>query len=147
MCETIDNKTTSRKFDSQMSHLADSQNFKTNEDPQANPGEGSMTKDKTNMLDCLNSSKSKTNMAHYLNSSDNNEADKRVSEAITNRICNEFNNLFSSTGCFEGTFCLQVKEGNCHIEHNQEWWFMLFKTTERRAGMTTLAANHCPIRC
>ena len=35
-----------------------------------------------------------------------------MSEAITNRICYEFNNLVSSIGCFEGTFSLQVKEGN-----------------------------------
>ena len=38
------------------------------------------------------------------NSSDNKEADKRVSEAIRNRICNEFNNLFSTIDCFRGCF-------------------------------------------
>ena len=42
-------------------------------------------------------------------SSANKEADKRVSEVIVNRICNECNNLYSSIHCFEGTFSLQVK--------------------------------------
>ena len=53
------------------------------------------------MPDYLNSSNVKTNMPNYYNSSDNKEADKRVGEAITNRICNEFSNLFSGIGCVE----------------------------------------------
>ena len=33
-------------------------------------------------------------MPAYFNSSDNKEADKRVSEAVTNKLQNEFNDLF-----------------------------------------------------
>ena len=51
-------------------------------------------------------------MPHYFNLSDNNEAEKRESEAITNRIYKELNDLFSGISCFEGTFSLQVKEGS-----------------------------------
>ena len=49
-------------------------------------------------------------MPDSFHSSDTKEADKRVGETNTNRIKNEFNDLFSSIGCFEGTFSLQVKE-------------------------------------
>ena len=31
---------------------------------------------------------------------------------MTNRMCNEFHDLFSGIGCFEGTFSLLVKEGS-----------------------------------
>ena len=53
MCETIDNKTTSRKFDVQTWHLVDSQNCRTNWDPQTKPDEDSMCEDKTNIPDYL----------------------------------------------------------------------------------------------
>ena len=87
MCETIGNKTTSKKFDSQTKYVA-------------KPDECSSSKDKTNMPDYLISSKIKTNMPDYFNSSDEKEGDKRVNEAITNRIYNEFNDLFSGIDCF-----------------------------------------------
>ena len=94
ICETIDNKTTSRKLD-----------------PQAKLDEDSIRMDKTNIPDYLNSITSKTNnMLDYLNCSNNKEADKSVSEAITKRIHTKFNDLFSVVSCFEGTFSLQVKE-------------------------------------
>ena len=34
-------------------YVASSQNFKTNKDPQAKPDEGNLNKDKTNMMDYL----------------------------------------------------------------------------------------------
>ena len=49
-------------------------------------------------------------MPDYFHFSDNKEADKRASEAITNRTHDEFNDLFSGIGCFESTVSLQVKE-------------------------------------
>ena len=49
ICETIDNKTTGRKFESQTRHILDSQNCKTNSDPQAKPDTGSINKSKTHM--------------------------------------------------------------------------------------------------
>ena len=51
-------------------------------------------------------------MSDYFHSSNNKEADKRVSETITNRMHNEFNDLFSDIGCSEGTFSLQVKDSS-----------------------------------
>ena len=51
-------------------------------------------------------------MPDYFNSSDNKEVHERVSEAITNRMHKEFNDLFHGIGCFKGTFALQVKEGS-----------------------------------
>ena len=54
-----------------------------------------------------------------------------VSEAITTRIHNEFNVLFSGIVCFKGTFSLQVQCGMdaaTHIKHHQEEWLMLYKS-------------------
>ena len=55
MCETIDNKTTSRKFDFKSRHVTDSQNCKTNRNPQARLYTYSMSKYKTKMPDYPNS--------------------------------------------------------------------------------------------
>ena len=120
MCKTIDNKTTSRKFYLQNRHVADSHNCKPNTDPQAKLDEGTVSKDKTSMSGYPYCSKGKTDMSDYFNSSDNKEADKRVSVAITNRICNEYNDLFFGMGCFEGTFSLQVKWVAIHTKHYQK---------------------------
>ena len=51
-------------------------------------------------------------MPDYFNSSNNKEADKGVSEADTNRILDEFNDLFSGICCFDGIFSVQVEEGS-----------------------------------
>ena len=51
-------------------------------------------------------------MPDYFNCNDNTEADKRASEAIINRVHNEFNDFISGIGCFKNTFFLQVKEGS-----------------------------------
>ena len=59
ICDTIENKTTGMKFDSQTKHVADSPNCKTNKDPQAKPDESSRSKDKIKLSDYLNSSKRK----------------------------------------------------------------------------------------
>ena len=69
------------------------------------------------MSDYLNSSKSKTNMPDYFDSSNKEEADKGETGAITNRIHNKFNDLFSGIGCFEGTFSLQEKRATTYIKH------------------------------
>ena len=111
-CEAIDNKTNDRKFDAQTRHAADSQNCSTNRDPLTKPDAYNMRGDKTNTPNYLNSSTKQNQMSDYFHSSDNKEADKIVSETITHRIPNEFNNSFSGIGCFEGTFALQVKEGS-----------------------------------
>ena len=101
--ETMDNKTTGRKFGAHTQQVADCWNCRTNRDPQAKLNEDSKSADKINIPTYINSSTSISNMPGYLNSSNNKEADKRVSEAITNRNHNEFNDLFSGIGCFEDT--------------------------------------------
>ena len=75
-----------------------------------------MSKENTNMRNYLNSSTSKTDVPDYFYSNDNKETNKRASEAITNRIYNEFKNFFSDTSCFEGTFSMQIKEGSCQYK-------------------------------
>ena len=65
MFETISSVTTSKKFDSQTKHAADSQNFKTNEDLQSKLDESRLSKDKANMPDYHNSNRIKTNMPNY----------------------------------------------------------------------------------
>ena len=51
-------------------------------------------------------------MPDCFNLSDNKNADKRVSEATTNKIHNGFNNLFTGIGSFEGKFSLEVENGS-----------------------------------
>ena len=62
MCETMDDKTTSRKLDLQTRHAADSQNCQTNRDLQAKLDKGSTSKSKTSISNYLNSITSKTDM-------------------------------------------------------------------------------------
>ena len=112
MCETTDNKPNEGRFDVHTRHATDSQNCRTNKDLQKRPDVNNTSADKTNIPDYLNYSTNKTHIPDNFHSNDNKEAYKRVSETITNRIHNEFNNLFSYTEAFEGTFSLQVKEGN-----------------------------------
>ena len=51
-------------------------------------------------------------MSSHFYVSDNKEDDKRLSEGITNRTLNEFNDIFFGIGWFKGTFSLQVEEDN-----------------------------------
>ena len=53
MCETIDGKTMDGKFETKTRYAADSQNWKINRDPQAQPDADSVSKVKTNMPDIL----------------------------------------------------------------------------------------------
>ena len=46
---------------------------------------------------------------NYFYSSRNIEADKRESDAMTQKIHSLYNDVFNGTGCFEGTFSLQLK--------------------------------------
>ena len=148
MCETIDNNTTSRNLDSQTRHVADSQNCKPNKNSQAKPDEGSMSKVKTNISSYLNSSQNKTNIPHYFNSINNKEADKRRNEAITNRMHNEFNILFSGICCFESTFFLAGKREQPLISSNTKKSSLYFtKATEGNIRMARETGNNCPIRC
>ena len=110
VCKTINNKTTDRNLACKLARYQTVETAKQTRIWQTKPDEGSASKDKTNMSDCLNFSTSKTIMLDYFNSSDNKETDKRANEVITTRIHNEFNELFSSIGCFEGMFSLQVAE-------------------------------------
>ena len=112
MCEQIDSKMTDRKFDTHTRCAADSHNYKSNRCLQEKLDADNVNGDKTIIPNYLNSSTNRTHMPDYLYSSDNKEANKRLSETITNRIHNEFNDQFSSIGCFEGTFSLQIQEGS-----------------------------------
>ena len=104
MCETKDNKTTARKFDSHTRHVADRQNCETNKEPWEKLDEHSVSECKSNMSYYLNSSTSKPRLLDYLNSNYNKETDKRVSKAITPRIRNEFNSLIHGVGCLKTHF-------------------------------------------
>ena len=81
-------------------------------------------------------------MPDYLNSGDNKEADKRVNGAITNRIHNEFNDIFCGISCLDGTYSFQVKEGSHLYQAPPQR-----DITKRRAEMATEAGNNCPITC
>ena len=48
-------------------------------------------------------------LINYFYSSKNTEADKRESDAMTQKIHNTYDNVFNGIGCFEGTFSLQLK--------------------------------------
>ena len=102
-----------------------------------------MSADKTNTPDYLDSKTSKNNMLDYFNSSGNKEADKRVSEAITNRVHSESNDLFSGIGFFEETF-LCVKEGS-HLYQAppRRITYVLQKPMKEELK----AANYCYVRC
>ena len=52
--------------------------------------------------------------------------DKRASEALTNKIHYEFSDVFSGTGCFEGMFTLQGKDGS-----------LLYQAPSRRVAYTS----------
>ena len=48
-------------------------------------------------------------LINYFSSSQNTEADKRESGAMTQKIHNTYGDVFNGIGCFEGTFLLQLK--------------------------------------
>ena len=96
MCETVGNKANNRKFYVHTRHAADSQNCSTNMGLQTKSDVDNARGDKTHILDYAGTNK--TQMSEYFHSSDNTMADKRVSRAITNRMHNEFNDLFSGKG-------------------------------------------------
>ena len=50
-----------------------------------------------------------TNLLYYFFSSSNVDADKRKSSEMTQKIHDTFGDVFNGTGCFEGTFSLQLK--------------------------------------
>ena len=52
------------------------------------------------------------NIVEYLMSSANTKADKEASKVIMQKIHNEFSDVFTGIGCFEGTFKFRVKEGS-----------------------------------
>ena len=99
-----------------------------NKDLQTNSDVDNASGDKTNIPDNLNSSKT-THVPDFFHSSNNKKDDKRVSETITSRIHDEFNDLFSGIGCFEGMFLLQVKEGS-HLYQAPPRW-VAYVTTAR----------------
>ena len=50
-------------------------------------------------------------MSNNFRSSTDREADKRTSQLMTQRIHNEFSDIFKGTGSFDGMFSFHVKEG------------------------------------
>ena len=48
-------------------------------------------------------------LINYFYSSKNTDADKRESDAMTQKIHNTYGNVFNGIRCFEGTFSLQLK--------------------------------------
>ena len=96
-CEVIGDQHKSRKFNSQTIEASNGPSCKINKAPQINP-------DKANAND------TNASMPHYFSSGINRAVDKRVSQALTNKIHHVFSDFFSVIGCFEGTFTLQVKD-------------------------------------
>ena len=86
-------------------------------------------------------------MSDYFHSSNNKEADKRVSETITNRIHNEFNRLFSGIGGFKCAFSLQVKKGKHPYQATPRNVAYALQKSLKEAGMATEAGYHCYITC
>ena len=76
ICEAIDKKTANRKFAAQTRYAADSQNCKTNGDLQEKLDADSISEDKTNIPNYLNSSTNKTPMPDYFNSNNNKKLTK-----------------------------------------------------------------------
>ena len=99
--------------------------WKTNKEQEACTGrEGCTNKNTTWNKGCKNNntsvdSKQDTNghshpcnkhiSINYFHSSNNIDADKRSSIAMTQSIHSRFGNVFNGIGCFEGTFSLQLK--------------------------------------
>ena len=48
----------------------------------------------------------KVNMPDHSGLNTNRVADKRASTVLTNKVGNEFSDVFPGIGCFEGTFTL-----------------------------------------
>ena len=51
-------------------------------------------------------------MPDYFRSSTNRAARKRAGKVLTDKIHNEFSEVFQGIGYFEGTFSLQEKDGS-----------------------------------
>ena len=56
------------------------------------------------------------NILDYFRSSAKKEAEKRASTLLTMKKHNDFSDLFTCFGCFEGTFKLQVQKGSCPFQ-------------------------------
>ena len=63
-------------------------------------------------------------MSDYFMSSMDREADKMAWQLITQKIYNEFGDVFTGIECFDGTFRLQVKEGSWPYQAPLEGWHM-----------------------
>ena len=68
-----------------------------------------ITKQDANGQNNLNNSNKSIN---YFQSSKDTDADKRKSSIMTQKTHKTFGNIFNGTGCFEGTFSLQLKPGS-----------------------------------
>ena len=51
-------------------------------------------------------------MPDYFSSSENKASDKGAREVLTNKIHNEFSDVFAGIVCFEGMFILQLLDGS-----------------------------------
>ena len=51
-------------------------------------------------------------MSDYFRSCANREADKEASRILTKKKNNDFSDMFTDIGCFDGTLKFQVREGN-----------------------------------
>ena len=83
-------------------------------------------------------------MLNYFRSSINRAADKRAGQVLTNKIHNEFSDVFSFSGigCFEGTINLQVKDGRHHTRCPQDGSICTLGTPGKGARKITKATNN-----
>ena len=64
----------------------------------------------SNDMTMVKQHQSQTNkLINYFYSSNNTDANKSKSNAMTQRIHEKFGNMFNGIGCFKGTFSLQLK--------------------------------------
>ena len=97
MCKVLDQQQVSRKFDLQTRDTSVVPESITNKTSTSNAG---------NLNNCIK-------LPDYVRPSANGEVDKEVSRILTEKIHNDFSDIFIGISCFESTFKLQVRESSC----------------------------------
>ena len=104
MCDVVEGQQADRKFDSQTMEPSSAPSCKANTDWER----------RSDNMDVININ---SNMPDFFRSSMVREVGKRDNQLITQSIHNEFSDVFTGIGCFNGTFRLQVKKAASHTGH------------------------------
>ena len=62
----------------------------------------------------------------------NRKGDKEASAKLTERLCDEFEGVFTGIGCFEGMFTLQIKERSKQYKSSAETSYICTPATFQR---------------